>query len=314
LVFGVIGAFVAFFSGLTLLIFSSDRAVKHSIAIASALKISPLIIGLTLVSLGTDLPEIINSIISCAMGHGDVNLGNSIGSVLSQLTLIFGFFPFIAGSFRIKRKEIGMIGGCLILALSLMLLLIKSDSTSRLVPFILVAIWPVLMLIIKRVKTATTEPTLEEELSNVTKIFDNLFVAIFGFIGVAIGSYIVIQSIVSLSSLLNVPEFITSFFILGVGTSLPELSVDFTALRKKRYELAVGDILGSCIIDATLSLGIGLLLFPTPISISIGEITGLYTLIVSIIVVSLIMLREKVDRITGVIFILLYLLTYAIIR
>lgn len=314
MVFGVIGAFVAFFSGLTLLIFSSDRAVKHSIAIASALKISPLIIGLTLVSLGTDLPEIINSIISCAMGHGDVNLGNSIGSVLSQLTLIFGFFPFIAGSFRIKRKEIGMIGGCLILALSLMLLLIKSDSTSRLVPFILVAIWPVLMLIIKRVKTATTEPTLEEELSNVTKIFDNLFVAIFGFIGVAIGSYIVIQSIVSLSSLLNVPEFITSFFILGVGTSLPELSVDFTALRKKRYELAVGDILGSCIIDATLSLGIGLLLFPTPISISIGEITGLYTLIVSIIVVSLIMLREKVDRITGVIFILLYLLTYAIIR
>ena len=314
MVFGIIGAFIAFFSGLTLLVFSSDKAVKHSIAIASALKISPLIIGLTLVSLGTDLPEIINSIISCAMGHGDVNLGDSIGSVLSQLTLIFGFFPFIAGSFRIKRKEIGMIGGCLILALSLVLILIKSDSTSRLVPFILVAIWPVLMLITKRVKTATIEPTLEEELSSVTKIFDNLFAAIFGFIGVAIGSYIVVQSIVSLSSFLNVPEFITSFFVLGIGTSLPELSVDFTALRKKRYELAVGDILGSCIVDATLSLGIGLLLFPTPISISIGEIGVLYTLIASIIVVSLIMLREKVDRITGVIFILLYLLTYAIIR
>ena len=79
-----------------LMTLSSDKAVEHSVILASALGISPFMIGFTLVSIGTDLPEIVNSIVSCALGHGDINAGDSIGSVLTQLTLIFGILTFFA--------------------------------------------------------------------------------------------------------------------------------------------------------------------------------------------------------------------------
>ena len=74
-------------AGMLLMTISSDKAVEHSIIIASALGVSPFMIGFTLVSIGTDLPEIVNSIVSCALGHGKIDIRDSIGSVLTQLTL-----------------------------------------------------------------------------------------------------------------------------------------------------------------------------------------------------------------------------------
>ena len=79
--------------------------MKHSAALASSLGVSSLIIGITLVSIGTDVAEIFNSIISCAMGHGDIDVGDSVGSDLTQLTLIFGLLPILCGNFLVKRKQ-----------------------------------------------------------------------------------------------------------------------------------------------------------------------------------------------------------------
>jgi len=62
-------------------------------------------IGFTLVSIGTDLPEIVNSIVSCALGHGNINAGGPIGSVLTQLIMIFGILPFFGASFKVKRRD-----------------------------------------------------------------------------------------------------------------------------------------------------------------------------------------------------------------
>jgi cation:H+ antiporter len=106
LVFEVIAGIGFLIMGLALMIFSSDKAVVHAVKIASALKISPLMIGLILVSIGTDLPEIVNSIISCAVGHADIELGDSLGSVLTQMTLVIGLLPFLVGSFKVKKKEV----------------------------------------------------------------------------------------------------------------------------------------------------------------------------------------------------------------
>lgn len=63
-------------------------------------------------SLGTDFPEIVNSIISSALGHVDINVGDSFGSVLTQMTLVLGLFPFIGGAFKVKREEIAVMGTC----------------------------------------------------------------------------------------------------------------------------------------------------------------------------------------------------------
>jgi len=88
-----------------LLTFASDKAVEHSMSIASAMRASPLIVGLLLVSIGTDLPEITNSIVSCASGHGDIDVGDSLGSAMTQMTLILGLLPFLGGTFNVKRNS-----------------------------------------------------------------------------------------------------------------------------------------------------------------------------------------------------------------
>jgi cation:H+ antiporter len=122
---------------------------------------------------------------------------------------------------------------------------------------------------------------------------------------------VVIESVINLSNIFRINEYIISFFLVAIGTSLPELVVDLTAIRKKQYEIAIGDILGSCIVDASLSIGIGPLFFaPTAVSGGLAETTGLYALFVSVAVLSILALREKVDKKAGVVFIILYLLSY----
>jgi cation:H+ antiporter len=151
LVIDIILAVSAFLGGVALLAYSSDKAVRHSVSIASALRISPLMIGLVVVSLGTDLPEIVNSITSSAMGHGDINVGDSFGSVLVQITLILGLVALLGGTFRVKRNEIAVIGSCELLALIAAVSMVEKGYISRMNAIFLVASFPLLMLIVKNV-------------------------------------------------------------------------------------------------------------------------------------------------------------------
>jgi len=82
----------------------------------------------------------------------------------------------------------------------------------------------------------------------------HLFLSILGFIGVAGGAYITVQSVIALSAVFSIPEYLVSFFVVAFGTSLPEIVVDLTAVRKKQYGIAIGDAIGSSIIDAGFSI------------------------------------------------------------
>jgi len=293
--------------GVTLLAFSAEKAVGHSISIASALGVSPLMIGLIIVSLGTDFPEITNSIISSSFGHGDINVGDSFGSVLAQMTLVLGLLALVGGAFKVRREEITVMGACEILALIAAVSMVEKGYISWINAVFLVASWPLLMLITKNImkKPAATPHTGQRPSFH-------LMLAILGFIGVAVGSYIVITSVIALSAVLHVSEYFISFFVVAIGTSLPELVVDLTAVRKKQYEIAIGDAIGSSIIDAGFSIGIGPLIFgKITVSGRLAETTGLYALLCSIVVISILALREKLDKKAGVLFIVLYFLAYA---
>ncbi|MCZ2855687.1 MAG: sodium:calcium antiporter [Candidatus Bathyarchaeota archaeon] len=303
-------AVVALIAGIALLIYSSDKAVLHSISIASALRISPLMIGLVLMSIGTDLPEIVNDIMSSALGHGDITIGDSLGSVLTQITLVLGLLPFLGGMFNVKRREIVVIGACEVLALMLVVSIVSTGYISRVSALFLVASWPIFMLITRKA-TAKNSKKKEYAVPRANRRPSyHILVASLGFIGVAIGAYVVIQSVITLSEAFHVPEYLISFFIVAIGTSLPEFVVDLTALRKKQYELAIGDAVGSCIVDATLSCGIGPLLFPIRVSGELAMVTGLYAILASVVVILTLALRERVDRKAGALFIALYLLSY----
>ena len=295
------------------MVFSSKKAVEHSVSLASALRISPLMIGLLLVSVGTDLPEIANDVVSSALGHGDITIGDSLGSVLAQMSLVLGLVPFFGGMFKVKRKEVAVIGACEVLALILAVSIVRTGRVGGINALFLVASWPIFMLITRKV-TAKNATEKEHAVPHTDRRSSYHFMAAgLAFVGVAIGAYVVIRSVITLSAAFGIPEYLISFFMVAIGTSLPEFVVELTALRKKQAELAIGDAIGSCIVDATLSCGIGPLFFPIEVSGELAMITGLYAILVSIVVISTLALREKVDKKAGALFIVLYLLSYTML-
>ena len=310
----VIEAFIAivgFIIGLTVLVYSSDKAIKHSIKIATTLGISPFIVGLVLVSIGTDLPEIANSILSSAAGHGDINVGDSLGSALTQITLVLGLITLLSKKFKVKRKEVIVTGICLILALILAVSIVKKGYISRFNAFTLIASWPVFMLFTKWLTAKEVKKKFMYEYK--WSFRQDVITAILGFVCVALGSYVLIQSVIKLSTIFTVSEYLVSFFMVAIGTSLPELIVDLTAIRKEEYELAIGDIVGSCIVDATVSLGIGNLFFPSYISGNLAMITGLYAIFASMIVITTLAWKKTLTRKIGMYFILVYLFSYTML-
>lgn len=315
MVVGVTFAAAVLVSGIVLLTFSSDKAVEHSIHLASALGISSLMIGLVLVSVGTDLPEMANSIVACASGHGDIDVGDSLGSILTQITLVVGLISFLGTEWKVKRREVVVLGIFQVLAL-ILAVIVAVTGFSREKAFLLIASWPVFLFAIRRMLAKDVSKSKERRKAvSVTDrhyLLDFVYAAL-GFVGVAVGALAVVQSVILLSEELGIPEFFISFFAVAIGTSLPELVVDLTALRKKQYELAIGDIIGSCIVDATVSISIGQFFFPTPVfveSYTRSLSLAIYTMFASAAVIVTIALRRKVDKKAGIFFILLYSFAY----
>ena len=311
--FELILGVVILVAGILLMTISSNKAVEHSVITASALGVSPFMIGFTLVSIGTDLPEIVNSIISCALGYGNIDAGDSIGSVLAQLTLIFGILPFFGASFKFKRRRVLAAGSCLILALMLVVSIVEKGYISRINALFLVGSWLIYMLIIKTVASRDIRKTPDFEQITKSEKLSHITIAILGFVGIAIGAYAVIQSVIMLSATFKIPEYTVSFFLVAIGTSLPELVVDLTALRRGQYEIVIGDIIGSCVVDASLSIGIGQVFFPQAVSSDLASITTIYTILASLAVIFILAAREKVDKKAGIVFITLYILSYTLL-
>jgi len=311
LTFEIIIAIIALIVGIVILTLSSDKAVEYTVKIASGWGVSPLMIGLVLVSIGTDLPEIVNSIVSSLLGHGNINVGDSLGSAFTQISLVLGLIPFLARGFKVKRKDVVVIGACEVLALMFAVSIAEKGYISRINALFLVVSWVILMLITRSLMTRKVKEKEQVETSNGERHRYHFVVAGLGFTGVAIGAFIVIESVITLSTAFNVSEYIISFFVVAIGTSLPELVVDTMAVRKKQYKLAIGDIIGSCIVDAGLSIGIGPLFFPIEVDGVLASTTGLYAIFASSVIISLLALREKVDRKIGALFIALYLFSYA---
>jgi len=301
--------------GIILIIYSSIKAVKHSAILAVALGISPLIIGVTLVSIGTDISEIFNSLVSCALGHADIDVGDSVGSDLTQLTLIFGILPLVFGMFYIHRKDIIILGACEILSLVLIFTIIEKSYITRIDGILMVGCLGIYIWLIYNANKESILHRVEmiEKIETPKSKKYHLFLAILGFGGVTISAFMIVQSVIVISSVLKIHEYIVSFFIVAVGTSLPELAVDINALRLGHHQIAIGDIVGSCIVDSTLSVGIGHVVFnqnPNQITAALAIPTVLYTLIASFIVFITIAVRRKIDKKAGILFISIYFMSY----
>jgi len=298
--------------GMIILTFSSNKTVDHSVILACNWSVPPIIIGLVLVSIGTDFPEIINSIISSSLDLGNINVGTSIGSAFSQITLILGIIAIFLKCFEVNKKEVLIIGASILFSTILSFLLISDSYISRLDGLFLISSWVLIVLIIRRIAKKDYICPLRSE-DKPKRSGYNVLMVILGFIGVAIGTFLVIESILEITQILNISEFTASFFIASIGTSLPELTVTLTAIRKGQQELAIGDIMGSSLLDASISIGIGPLLFPTTIFGGLANATWIYTILSFLLVTLLLFLRGKVDKKVGIICLSLYLFSYSLL-
>ena len=288
--------------GMALAVWSSRLALDAATELGAAVGLSPFIIGVTIVAVGTDLPEIANSLVASASGHGDLNVGDSIGSVVTQATLVLGILC-LSGKMISTRNFVVTVGALTVLALLLGAAFVSDQQFSRTDGALLIALWLAGTFIIQR-----PEPILEREETTRTSrrlVWRTLIFLVL----VGLGAAIAVESFTSATSELGLPEYLMSFFVLALGTSLPELVVDARALRRGQGELAMGDILGSSFVDATLSPGIGPLLFPT--ALSSGLARGSIVAAVVVAIVTVLLARDGRQRWpVGVALILLYLLLY----
>lgn len=253
---------LGFAVGMTVTAVGSRHAVTAALAASDATSISPGLIGITVVAVGTNLPEIANSIVSALTGHGDVAVGDAVGSAMTQVTLVLALLCFATQSIPADRRTVVVIGGLTAAALFIDALLVSDGVLSRLEGLALVVGWFVLIVMIRRVlpRGSSWEPSEDEtrrppEARRAGLVHAGKAIA--WLLLVAVAATLVVRSFVELTDAIGVPELFASVIVLSLGTSLPELVVDWTAIRRGATALAIGNLFGSSLLDATLALGSG---------------------------------------------------------
>jgi cation:H+ antiporter len=259
---------IAVVAGLSITVLGSREAVSDATELARGTRLPPFFVGMTLLALGTDFPEIANSVVASFTDNGDVNVGDSIGSAATQLTLILGLLPFVGraiplgapGSRQLRGQQMtAWLTAASLVAVGLLLL---DDHIGRVDAAVLICIWVVGSRLVYG--STRTEPQLvfDKPATNRGRLVGRFVLAL---ASIGIGATLSVMAITELADLWGVPAFIIAFFGASIGTSLPELIVATTALRRGETQLAIGDVLGSSFADATLSISMGPLLFPTAI-------------------------------------------------
>ena len=291
--------------GLTASVWSSRNVVKHAGALAHGRNIPPFFVGMTLLAIGTDLPEIANSIVSSLSGHGDLNVGDSVGSATTQLTLVFGLFPFVAGAVWIDRGRVVSMGGAICVALLIGAVVVADGYLSRTDAVILVLVWLLAAVALWRREHSRPQVQAPDRTSVQHAVRAGLGLVITG-----AGATAAVKGFIEIASMLSVSEYLLSFFVTSIGTSLPELFVDATAIRRGQSELAVGGVFGSSMADATLSMASGPLIAPTVITASSAVRGAVLAAVLIGLVTGLLALARRHGRVTGAALVIMYLLAY----
>jgi cation:H+ antiporter len=300
-----------FVGGLAVAVVASSKAVDYTRALAAALGAPSFVVGVVLVSIGTDLPEIANSIAAHLEGEGDVNVGDSVGSVLTQYTLVLGLFPLVMRVVPIGRRQAGSVTLMTMGGLALTIVFVSNGWLGRGEGLVLVCAWAFFTWLVVRIVPGEghDEPPQVRYTGHLRQAL--IVLATLGFVG--FGATVSVRALVEMAELAGLPEFAIAFFGASIGTSAPEIVVDLTALARGAPGIAIGDALGSSLVDSTLSIGIGPLVAPAEVTPRLAVVGSVYALGSVAVVGSLLVLRRRHDRASGALFVALYLLAYVVL-
>ncbi len=247
--------------GISLLVWSADRFTDGAAAIARNMGISPLIVGLTIVAMGSSAPEVIVSINAALKGTPKLAVGNAIGSNIANIAMVLAIsalvVPLKVQSETLKR-EIPVLFGFMILTFVVMLDLELSMFDGILLLSCLVGylVWLTKMAANTRSKSDLMLKELVEELPDTMPTGRAVFWVIVGLVLLQMSSNILVLGATNIALQYNVSEFVIGITIIAIGTSLPELAASVTGVLKGEHELAIGNVIGSNIFNLLAVLGI----------------------------------------------------------
>ncbi len=259
---------VSLFTGLALLVWSSDKFVFGASATARSLGVSPLLIGLTIVGFGTSAPEFLVSAISAWNGNPQLAVGNAIGSNIANFALILGISALVSPliiSPRILKTEIPILFFVMLLTLILLLdrHLSYTDGVLLLITMLLVMSWIVYDGLNNR--DSVLEKEFENEIPDHIPALHAISWLILGLVLLVISSRMMVWGAVNIAQLLGISDLVIGLSIVAIGTSLPELGASIASVRKKEYDIALGNVLGSNMFNSLGVLGIAGVIKPTEI-------------------------------------------------
>lgn len=315
-------AYLLLLIGFALLIKGADLFVDGSSNIARLLRVSPIVIGLTIVAFGTSSPEATVSIIAALKGSSDVSLGNVIGSNIFNITLIVGvaafLYPLKVESDTIKKE----IPFTLLASVALLILIsdtllqgIASNSLSRADGLIFLLLLSIFIYYVFEVAMKSRQSATELEIPDDIKWGKSILFGLIGLVGIVFGGQLVVTNGTKIAMSLGMSETLVGLTIIAIGTSLPELATSITAALKKESEIAFGNIVGSNIFNILFVLGTSSVITPLPVNDKV-----FIDIIIMIVITAILLLfsrtRYRIGKIEGLTLVAIYAiyLGYIILR
>jgi cation:H+ antiporter len=303
--------------GFIVLIKGADIFVDGASSIALNLKLSKMLIGLTIVAFGTSAPEFAVSVKSILSGNADMLLGNVIGSNILNILLIIGIcsliHPIYVKSNTVK-KEIPIV----MLISGLLFFLVKDDlfikninEISRNDGFIILLFFMIFIYYLISIMRNKTD----EDSDDMAKfgIGKSILFTIFGIVCIVIGSNVVVDSASKIATMLGVSQRMIALTVVAFGTSLPELVTSIVSIRKGEQEILVGNIVGSNIFNIGVVLGIPVALFGGIPAIGFSLIDLVVMIIAAILLFIFSFKDRKIDKFEGVIMLIIFMVYYTFV-
>lgn len=299
--------------GFVLLIKGADIFVDGASSTALNLKVSKMVIGLTIVAFGTSAPELAVSIKALLSGSSDIVLGNVVGSNILNILLILGIsslFSSMVVKDNTVKKEIP-----LTILFSVLLTILSFDNVfdkkitnviTRTDGFVILLFFIVFIYYLASIAKNNKEENEEAPY----KIGKSLLFVLIGLVGIVAGSNLVVDNASAIAKALNVSEKMISLTIVALGTSLPELVTSVQAARKHENDIAIGNIIGSNIFNIGIVIGLPCALIGN-INVGTFNYIDMFTMIGAAILLFLLTFKKrKLDKGEGLIMLLIFIVYY----
>ncbi|MBC7002441.1 calcium/sodium antiporter [Photobacterium sp. BZF1] len=300
--------------GLTLLVWSADRLVYGAAALAKNLGVTPLVIGMTILAMGSSAPEMMVSATAALDGKTDTAVGNVLGSNIANIALILGITALIKPlsiSSEIIRRELPLMMGVTLIAGVLLWDSHLGFFEGVLLVVLFVAFLLAMLRISRNAKATGGDPLVEEQESDIPDGVSNPKAVMWTLIGLVLLPYaasMLVDSAVTIAKYFGMSDLVIGLTIIAIGTSLPELAASVASLFKGEDDMAVGNIIGSNVFNILAVMGIPGLLNPSTLSpLAMGR--DYYVMLgVSVLLVLMALgKRRRINRVEGLILLVTFI-------